>query len=728
MNKSSHAADTAQVNSKVDVKYRLAAAVMAATVFVGLVRVATAQEAPPISSDLSALPEVIVTAEKRSERAQDIPVTLSAISSSALDSEGIRNTDDLQHAVPSLVFTDGLNGSAYIRGVGAPITTAGNQPDVAMYVDGVLLISPLQATGAYNNVERVEVLEGPQGTLFGRNASGGVINIITPDPTQQFSAKGSVGYGNFQTSEAKLYVNVPITDTLAANVSGYFYNQEEGWGRNETTGGEAYREWSHDFRAKLRWTPDDKTDIIATFDNSYIHSDLTDVRILEGTLGVGGARAPTGWWDSSNDYPSYNSTIVDSASLRASFNYGVATFRSITAYTSVNTFWPYDSDGGNLPTIEGPIWDDASGFTQELQLISPNDQKVTWALGLYYLYDQAKFNPIQLFGTEFGPATVNVFGHTTTQSYATYGQGTWEFLPGTHLTLGGRYTIDYATIDGHTDVDTTPGVESYQSTKFSDPSYRGGLDHRFNSNVMIYGSVSTGFNAGQYNTGNAAAPAVQPEKLVAYEVGTKTDWLGGRLQANLSAYWYSFKDLQVAVTEQAVTVQTNAAAARIKGLELSLQAQPIHDLHLQAGFSYNDAIYTNYNNVQFYVPAAGGGYSTVVSSATGNYLVASPKIAATADAGYDLHTAIGTFDTTLSFSHKGRIYWDYSNAISTGSIDLINASVKWQPTFSDHWDVNLWGKNLTNREYNQLEGVRLELASAVPGAPRTYGITFEGKY
>jgi iron complex outermembrane receptor protein len=245
---------------------------------------------------------------------------------------------------------------------------------------------------------------------------------------------------------------------------------------------------------------------------------------------------------------------------------------------------------------------------------------------------------------------------------------------------------------------------------------------------MVYGSVSTGFNAGQYNTGNAAAPAVQPEKLTAYEVGTKTNWLDGRLQANLSAYWYSFKDLQVAVTEQAVTVQTNAAAARIKGVEFSMEAQPFRDLHFQGGFSYNDAVYTDYNNVQFYVPAVGGGYMTVVGNAAGKYLVASPKVSATAAADYDLHTAIGTFATSLSFSHKGRIYWDYSNTISTGSIDLLNAELKWHPSFSDKWDVILWGKNLTDKQYNQLEGVRLELASAVPGAPRTYGVTFEARY
>ena len=676
----------------------------------------------PEGSSEGALQEVVVTAEKRSERAQDVPATISAISAETLASEGIRGTDDLQASVPSLDFVNGLNGSAYIRGVGAPITTAGNQPDVAMYVDGVLLISPLQATGAYNNVDRVEVLEGPQGTLFGRNASGGVINIVTPDPSQKASGNFSIGYGNYQTTEDKFYVNVPLTDTLAANVAGNYYDQHQGWGTNITTGAESYREWSNDLRVKLGWTPDERTNIIFTYDHTFLHSQLSDDRILEGTMGVGGTTAPAGWYDTSNDFPSSNTTIIDSGSLRASFDFGVATFRSITAYTSVNTAWPFDSDGGPLAVIEGPITDDASGFTQELQLISPSQQKVTWAVGLYYLNSQAKFSPIDLFGSEFGPAVIDVYGHTTTQSYAAYGQGSWEFLPDTHLILGSRYTIDNATIDGHTDVDKHMGAQQYQATEFKDPSWRVGLDHHFTRDLMTYATFSTGFNAGQYNTGNAAAPPVQPEKLTAYEVGVKSGWFNGRLQANADAYWYNFKDLQVSVVEQAVTVQSNAAAARIKGAEFELEAQPVSSLHLKASLAYTDAIYTDYTNVQFYVPQAGGGYTTIVGNATGNSLLATPKVAVNASADYSIHASPGLITTSINYGHKGTIYWDYANSISTPPVNLLGASVSWIPVFAEHWDVRVWGKNLTNEKYNQNEGVRLEAAQAVPGPPRTFGV------
>lgn len=702
-------------------------ALITAVLATGTANIVRAQTAQAPAQE-GALAEIIVTAEKRSERAQDIPVTVSALSGDQLSAGGVRGTDDLTAAVPSLVFISGLNGSTYIRGVGAPITTAGNQPDVAMYVDGVLLVSPLQATGAFNNVQRVEILEGPQGTLFGRNASGGVINIVTADPSQKPSANFSLGYGNYQTTEAKFYANVPISSTLAANVAGYFYNQAQGWGTNITTGRDSYREWSNDIRVKLGWTPNEQTEIIATFDHSYLHSELTNNRILQGTMGVGATTAPAGWYDTSNDFPSFNNTGVDSGSLRASFDFGAATFRSITAYTSVITRWPFDSDQGPLAVIQGPIQDDASGFTQELQLISPSNQKITWAVGLFYLNNQAAFRPIDLFGSEFGTAVIDVYGHTTTQSYAMYGQGSWEFLPATHLTLGARYTIDYASVDGHTDVNKVKGVVSYQETNFKDPSWRIGLDHRWSPEIMTYGLFSTGFNAGQYNTGNAAAPPVEPEKLTAYEVGVKSNWFEGKLQANVSAYWYNFKNLQVSVTQQAVTVQANAAAARIKGAEFSLLAQPMPNLHLSAGLAYNDAKYTDYNHVQFYVPAAGGGYTTVVGDATGNTLIASPKFGASASADYDIHTDVGLFTTSVNYGHKGKIYWNYSNTISTAAYDLVGAQLRFSPAFADNWFVTLWGKNLANKQYNQQEGVRLELASAVPGAPRTYGVAIGAKF
>lgn len=708
----------------------LDSAIGAALIAGALAQSATAQTTQSTAEEAAArgtLETITVTAQKRTEIAQDIPVSITALSADALESQAIRSSADLGTAIPSLVFNAGKNGNPYIRGVGAPVSTAGNQSSVAMYIDDVLLISPLQGTLAFNNVERVEVLKGPQGTLFGRNANGGVISIRTPDPSQTPSANVSVGYGNFETVESKFYGNTALTDTMAANLAVYYYNRMDGWGTNRTTGKDSYRERSFDARAKFAWNPSEDTEVIFSFDHQKNRNELTGARLLKGTVGRNGALPPQSFYDTNNNFPSYSDTEVDSGSLRVTTAVGGATFRSITAYTAVDTLWSFDSDHSALSTIEGPIWEDAKGFTQEFHLLSPEEQKLRWMVGLFYLNGDASFWPIRLFGSNFGAAIIDVYGHTSSESYAAFGQMTWEFLPDTNLTLGARHTWDYRTVDGHTDVNFVPGTQAYQEKSFREPTYRVSLDHRLNDMVMVYGTVSTGFNAGQYNTGNAAAPAVDPEKMKAYEVGIKTDLFDNRLQLNLAAFYYDYEDLQVTVVQEAVTVQTNAAAARIEGAELELHALPLPDLRVDLGVAYTDARYTDYRNAQFYVPTNGGGYVSIVGDASDNQLVSAPRFTATLGLSHEAETSIGLFNTSMNVSHKGKIYGDYANTFFTKETTLLAASLTWAPSSQSAWDITLWGRNLTDEKY-QSTSVRLEGAMATPGEPRAYGAAFRARF
>lgn len=666
--------------------------------------------------------EIVVTAQKREQRLQDVPITISALSGAGADARGVQSTEELSTAVPSLDWQSGKAGSPYIRGIGSIISTAGNESSVGLFVDGVLLISPLQANFNLNNVERIEVLKGPQGTLFGRNANGGVINIITADPSQQTKVDASIGYGNYDTIDAQFYGNVPLTETLAANVAVAYRNQMDGWGKNIVTGADAYDGRSFDIRAKLGWTPTPDTDIILTGQYFTNHDEATKNRLLRGTTGINGAKPPTGFYDVNESFDSYTETDVWSVNLRVSHDFGAATFRSLTAYTDVNTFWPFDSDAGPLVSLDGDIFENASGFTQEFQLLSPTDQKVRWIVGLYYLDMDAAFKPIELSGTSVGGAFVEVFGHTRARSIAGFGEVTFELAPTTHLTLGGRYTFDKRTVDGHTDVNGGRGAESYQQKNFSDPTYRVTLDHKFTDSVMAYATVSSGYNSGQFNTGNAAAAAVKPEKMQAYEAGIKSDLFDRRLQLNAAAFWYDYKDLQVNIVREAVTVQTNAAKARVKGFEVELNAAPVDHLSLQLAFSYIDSKYTKYADAQFYVPEEDGGYSTVVGDASGNQMINSPKYSGFAYVQYEIETPAGSLTPGVSYAYKSKIYRNYQNNLISPPQNLLNASLLFAPT-SKSWDVRLWTKNLLN-EKNEQKSVRLEGAMGHPLAPRTYGVTF----
>lgn len=669
----------------------------------------------------SAVEDIVVTAQKREERLQDVPISITAVSGSSLSRQGIKTADELTAVVPSLTWQRSYNGAPFIRGVGKAIVTAGNESSVGIFVDGVLQVSPLMTNFALNNIERIEVLKGPQGTLFGRNSNGGVINITTRDPSHNPELEASIGYANYETVEGKFYASTGISDTLAFNVSGAYYDQGKGWGKNVTTGADAYREKSHDIRAKLLWTPTDHTKASLIGEYHYMKSQSNAYSPMAGTLALDGSTG-AGFYDLTSDFDTYVRTRVAAGSLSIRHDMGWAQLVSISAYTRVRTFWPYDSDGTATANLQGPIWENADGFTQEFQLVSPTSGNFKWVVGLYYMYFDAAFAPIELHGAEVGGAKVEVFGDTKANSYAAFGEATWTFLPSTRLTVGGRMTFDQRSVSGHVDVNNAPGTVDRQKKNFSQPTWRVTLNHNFTPDIMAYATVSTGYNSGQFNTGNAAAPAVQPEKLTAYEAGIKTQLFDRRLRFNASAFHYDYSDLQVTIIQNAVTLQTNAAKAKIDGFELETNIVPVPGLFLDASLAYTDARFSDYSNAQFYVPLTGGGYTTTVGDATGNQLASSPKWAFNAGARYDLSTSAGTFTPAVNYTQRSSYFWDSQNSVREPVQHQLSASLTYQSP-DDRWSVRLWGKNLLDEKVHGWTIQRVELFGSTPAAPLTYGLT-----
>ncbi|MEE4451021.1 TonB-dependent receptor [Novosphingobium resinovorum] len=686
--------------------------------------IAFAQSTPPperATQANAAIEEIVVTAQKRSERIQDVPISITAITGDSMTRRGINTADELTTAVPALTWQKSYNGAPFIRGVGKPIVTAGNESSVGIFVDGVLQISPLMTNFALNNVERVEVLKGPQGTLFGRNSNGGVINITTREPSHKPTLDASIGYANYETVEGKFYASTGLSDTLAVSVAGAYYDQSDGWGRNVTTGEDAYTEKSHDIRAKLLWEPTDRTKITLTGEYHFMRSQSNAYSPMAGTTALDGSTT-AGFYNLTSDYDTYVRTKVGAGSLSVRHDMGWAQLVSISAYTDVRTFWPYDSDGSPTANLQGPIWETAKGFTQEVQLVSPSQGNFKWVAGLYYMYFDAAFNPIELNGAELGGARLEIFGDTKANSYAGFGEATWTFLPSTNLIVGGRMTFDSRSVSGHTDVDGAPGAVTRQSKNFSQPTWRVTLNHSFNPDLMVYGTVSTGYNSGQFNTGNAAAPAVQPEKLTAYEVGFKAQLFDRRFQLNASAFHYDYKDLQVTIVENAVTLQTNAAKARIDGFEVESTIVPIPGLYLDASVAYTNARYSDYENAQFYVTLTGGGYTTTTGDATGNRLQSAPRWSMTAGARYDIETEAGRFTPAVNYTRRGPYYWDTQNIVREPTQNLLGASLTYTSLY-DRWSLRLWGKNLLNDKIRAWTIQRVELFGSTPSAPRTYGAT-----
>lgn len=680
----------------------------------------TAATTPPQAS--GGIEEIVVTAQKRAERAQDVPISITAVSGDSLNRMGIKSTDELTSAVPSLTWQKSYNGAPFIRGVGKPIVTAGNESSVGIFVDGVLQVSPLMANFALNNIERIEVLKGPQGTLFGRNSNGGVINITTRAPSHDSTVEASVGYANYQTVEGRLYASTGLSDTIAVNLTAAYYDQNKGWGKNVTTGEDAYREKSNDIRAKLLWEPDARTKVTLTGEYHYMQSQSNAYSPMAGTKGFDGSTS-AGFYNLTGDFPTSVSTRVAAGSLTIRRDLDFADFVSISAYSRVRTYWPYDSDGTPTANLQGPIWEKADGFTQEFQLVSKAGGNFKWVAGLYYMYFDAAFNPIHLEGAELGGITLDIFGDTKANSLAGFGEATWTFLPNTDLTVGGRMTFDKRSVNGHVDVDGGAGAVTRQSKNFRQPTFRVTLNHKFTPDLMTYATLSTGYNSGQFNTGNAAAPAVRPEKLTAYEAGIKAQLFDRHMQINASAFHYDYRDLQVTIIEDAVTLQTNAAKAKIDGFELETSIVPVRGLHLDASAAYTNARFSDYHNAQFYVPLEDGGYTTTVGDATGNRLASAPKWSVTMGARYDVETASGTFTPAVNYTRRSGYFWDSQNSVREPASNLLSASLTYTSP-DDHWSLRLWGKNLLNDQIHAWTIQRVELFGSTPAAPKTYGATF----
>ncbi|MFT4054504.1 MAG: TonB-dependent receptor [Novosphingobium sp.] len=466
--------------------------------------------APAYAQDATSnvgLQEIVVTAQKRAENVQDTPLSVTAVSGQALQTQGITQVAELNRIDPALQIGQATGTvTTFIRGIGNPVTTSGNEASVPVYIDDVYFVRASAPFFDLASIDRVEVLKGPQGTLFGRNASGGVISIYTRDPTFVPALEARIGYANYQTMDAKLYANLPVTDTLAANVSVSYHNQDQGWGRNKKLvdpldtslgyqpGGEDY--WKgHSFsaRGKILWEPTDTTAVklIGYYQKSWSQIGIYS-RPFPGTVGGSPDPAHNGFANLPGVFPTpsqelpelgfYDVALGDTQqqydksegygfSGRIDQELGFADLVSITAYrnndelyASAGNYSPYDWTRYDLNIVD-------KQFSQEFQIKAKPSSPVNWIFGLFYLNADGGFDPTTIYGpgmTGSGIDHLNIYGHQKVKSYASFGQITYPITDTTNITAGLRYTIDKVRGEGRTDITFLPGVLGADSVTFTD--------------------------------------------------------------------------------------------------------------------------------------------------------------------------------------------------------------------------------------------------------------------
>ena len=708
---------------------------------------ASAQTASAPSQDTGQLQEIVVTAQKRAENLQKVPVAVSAFNAMALAKANIRDAADLGKLTPGLVITHGdRNLTPYLRGVGSDVNPIGFESSVAVYIDGVYY--PRLSPGFLNlsDVSRVEVLKGPQGTLFGRNASAGLINIITEDPKLGVATgKFSVGYSNYATDNIDSYVSLPLGSKAALSFTESYAHQGDGYGKNVVTGDKANFQNDLTLRSKLLVQPSDRTKIIVS---GFFLKSLTDglgntyPGTTQGyTTPPFQALGPLGFYDKRGNRDEIIRSKSDGGSVRIQQDLDFATISSISSYQYVREYGTSDNDYTNRDEFNGKVDSTVKTVSQELQLASPSTGAFKWTAGLYFFQSKAAYKPFSFGGILFGEGT-NIYGEQNSRSYAAYAQGSLKLTDKLNLTLGGRYTHDDISangrIDGIVGGTVVPFVpQASASTKDDRFTFRAALDYQITRDAMVYASFNRGYKAGTFAILPFSPDAARPEVLDAYEVGFKTEFLNHRVRLNGSAFYYDIKNPQIQIIQAGSAFVSNAKSAHVKGAELQLEVAPVTGLTVDLSGTYLDPRYKSFTNAAAFFPNLntnpalgyiGGTLPATTIDASGERMIHAPKVQFAASVNYSTETPAGAVDLSADYAYTGNFYWQPDHVLKQKAYGLLGARARLALTHDV--GISIYGKNLTNRKY---VAAVIEQAGAagypyIPGAPRTYGGTIDFKF
>ncbi len=699
---------------------------------------AAPQAQAPAAADDTSIEEIIVTAQRREERLQDVPIAVAAVTGKQLEKQGIQTTNDLGQAVPSLTVT---NFSGYvlprIRGIGNSVFGAGYEGGVATYIDGVYIASAPASLLSLHNVERIEVLKGPQGTLFGRNATGGLIQVVTREPSADPSGTVEVGMDNYATATADLYVTGGLGGSVAVDLAGHVGNQGQGYGVNRYNGKDVYKGGDDiSLRSSLLYTPSDDTKIRLSADYQKNNGSLyTASRLAPGTS----APFPQGYlqssWDVNTDLDSYSSYEGGGVSARIDQDLGVGRLTSITAYRKSDNVVLSDIDGTPTAALGVMTHQYDHQFSQELQLSSGASSPIQWVTGVYYFQSAGRFDPVKaiLLGpfqapSPQGPISATyTYGNQRVDALAGYAQATGQIAHETNLTVGLRYSTERHRLDASQSFDVVGGPSNIplpaiadQSKRYSDPTWRISLDHRFSPEAMVYASYNRGFKSGGFNAPAPSDPAFAPETLDAYEVGVKSDLFDRRFRLNAAAFYYDYKNLQVLKATGTVTTVYNGAAATVYGLDLDFVARLSSNFTLSGGLTLLHDRFTDFPaaTIATQVP---GGVVTSVGSAKGNRLPQTADFSGTVTADYHVPTSFGVVGANVTYSYNDGYYTQPDNILHQPSYDVLATTVRID--FSNGLGVRLWGRNLTNSKIAQNLSASAFNSLVTWAAPRTFGAT-----
>jgi iron complex outermembrane recepter protein len=723
--------------------YPASSVMIAAALTLGA-RGADAQTAPAATPAATAPPlvgEVVVTAQKRSERVVNVPISIAAFSGEQLEQRNITSNTGLQNVTPGLRMDQtGVFAVPTIRGVGTPVTGSGASP-TAIYVDGIYQQDAAGAIFDLDNVASVQVLKGPQGTLFGRNSEGGAILIDTLDPTPETVIRALASVGSYNERKASLYLGGPISgDTLMGNINIYA-RHNDGYLKNIVNGSKKDGELNTvNLNAKLLYKPTDRL----SFTLKLTHADMADastanyVALVNPATGRGyatanaipGAVVATSPYTTANDQKPANRVIQDAASLKSVVDFDWATLTSYTSVVHDSDREAVDQDASNKVLSEFHWRIKETSYQQEFNLGSQGKGKLDWVTGLYLTHDKS-YDPG--FFAQGGGATGNLFNLNTGTStakddaVAAFGDATYNFLPQWYFTVGARYSIERKSIA----ISNSATSPQENGQKVSHTWYaltpRAVIRYQITPDSNIYASYSKGQKSGIFNT-SVNITAVSPEQLTAFEVGYKGSFERWHVEA--AAYHYKYNELQFQNTIANVgTVTSNAGDAKSYGGEGSVTYSITQDLNVSAGAAYTHADYTSFLHAVIATPNPNGlGDLISTQDASGNQMIRAPRWTVSVSPSWRHEFNFGVIDLSGNYYWSSRVFFQADDApyFSQGPYGVLDLRAAWTPP-SGHYQVAIWGNNVTDKKYLNQASPDAASARLRFAAPAQVGITVSFK-
>jgi len=725
-------------------------------------------QAPAASSVDRQIADIVVTAQRREESLSKVPIAVTAITTTQLQTSGVGSTIDLPRVTPGLTTGASTQANAYftpvLRGVGALTPSLGNDNSVALYVDGIYQSDKTASNIDLAAISQSEVLKGPQGTLYGRNATGGAINVTTRGPTDRTEVEGEASYGNFDKWSGRLFLGTPLTDTLGISIA---YLHREG-GDYMTcidpacgTVGSKFGGTNVDaVQGKIVWRPGDFEAIASIIYYDRRYTDLNPLSPVAGTVPIGVQLGGTAGFEKYTyaGQHSFGGVRYFQPSLRLRYSLPDIDLVSLTGLVKATTDQALDYDGTSLDVFMFRNHVKVNDFSQEFQLLTTDGGPLQVTSGVYYYRGHPK-NPFLYIlqgvplsvisdptlsgaGAIPGGSATKIINDGIVHAKAIYAQATYEVAETLKITAGLRYSDEDRTYNysvggaGGEGTGLPPTLVTFFTVNrpkvtFKKLTWRFSIDKELSPDVLVYASYNRGFKSGVYNFSDFTAPgtpggfppAVKPEVLDAYEVGLKGKFLDRTLQVNIAGFYYDYRDLQVSrITATAAAAQQleNAGSEKIYGIDGDILFRVTPDLTLRANAAWLHARFGSYDNAGgFLVDANGVPYAANID-ATYTRGLGAPRFSYDIGGDYTVHLGDSKLVLTGDYFHTSSFKTVVGDGNIVNSYGRLNAALTWYAP-DERYYLRLFGQNLT--DVNQI-GVgtspfRLGRAEI---EPRTYGV------